>query len=47
VSYRIETSFDLQQWNTIESPIIGNGGIIRRLYFIGDQPKRFFRSRRN
>ena len=47
VSYRIEASFDLQQWTTIESPIIGNGGTIRRLYFIDDQPKRFFRSRRN
>jgi uncharacterized delta-60 repeat protein len=47
ISYRIEASFDLQQWTTIETPAIGNGGVVRRLYFIDGQPKRFFRSRRN
>jgi uncharacterized delta-60 repeat protein len=47
VSYRIEASFDLANWTTIETPVIGNGGVIRRLYFIDGQPKRFFRSRRN
>jgi uncharacterized delta-60 repeat protein len=47
VSYRIEASTDLVSWNTVETPIIGNGGVIVRFYSIEGQPKRFFRSRRN
>jgi uncharacterized delta-60 repeat protein len=47
VSYRIETSTDLSMWTTLETPIIGNGGVITRFYSIEGQPRRFFRSRRN
>lgn len=47
VSYRIEASTDLSTWTTLETPIIGAGGVITRFYSIEGQPKRFFRSRRN
>ena len=47
ISYRIEASTDLANWSTIETPIIGNGGVMTRFYSIEGQPKRFFRSRRN
>jgi sulfatase modifying factor 1 len=47
VSYRIEASTDLANWTTIETPIIGTGGVITRFYSIEGQLKRFFRSRRN
>jgi len=47
VSYRIEYSTDLANWSTLESPVIGNGGVITRFYSIEGQPRRFFRSRRN
>lgn len=46
-SYRIEASTDLANWSTIETPIIGAGGVITRFYSIEGQPRRFFRSRRN
>jgi hypothetical protein len=47
ISYRIETSTDLSTWTTLETPVIGNGGVITRFYSIEGQPRRFFRSRRN
>ena len=47
VSYRIEASTDLANWQTIETNIIGTGGVITRFYSIEGQPRRFFRSRRN
>ena len=47
ISYRIESSTDLATWMTIETPIMGTGGVITRLYSIEGQPKQFFRSRRN
>ncbi len=47
ISYRIEYSTDLANWSTLETPIIGSGGVVTRFYSIEGQPKRFFRSRRN
>lgn len=47
VSYRIEVSTDLATWSTLETPILGNGGVITRFYSVEGQPRRFFRSRRN
>jgi low density lipoprotein receptor-related protein 5/6 len=47
ISYRIESSTDLANWQTIETDIIGTGGVVTRFYSIEGQPKRFFRSRRN
>jgi len=47
LSYRIEDSTDLQNWNTLESPIIGAGGVVTRFYFTEGQPKRYFRVKKN
>lgn len=47
VSYRIEASTDLETWETLESPIIGQGGVVTRFYSIENLPKRYFRVRRN
>jgi len=47
ISYRIEASTDLATWGTIETNIIGNGGVITRFYSTEGQPRRFFRARRN
>lgn len=47
LSYRIEDSTDLETWTTLESPIIGAGGVVTRFYFTEGQPKRYFRVRRN
>ena len=47
ISYRVEASTDLLIWTTLETPVIGNGGVITRFYSIEGQPRRFFRSRRN
>ena len=47
VSYRIEASTDLNTWETVETDIIGEGGVITRFYSIENQPKRYFRVRRN
>jgi hypothetical protein len=44
---RAEASTDLVNWGTIETPIIGSGGVVTRFYSTEGQPKRFFRSRRN
>lgn len=38
---------DLANWATIETNIIGAGGVITRFYSIEGQPRRYFRSRRN
>jgi hypothetical protein len=47
VSYRIEASADLQTWETIEAVVIGEGGRVTRFYDIENQPKRYFRVKRN
>ena len=47
ISYRIEDSSDLQNWTTLETPIIGAGGVVTRFYFTEGQPKRYFRVRKN
>jgi hypothetical protein len=47
ISYRIEVSTELQTWETIETDIIGQGSVITRFYSIENQPKRYFRVRRN
>jgi hypothetical protein len=47
VSYRIEGSTDLQNWNTVETGIIGAGGVVTRFYSTENQPKRYFRVKRN
>lgn len=47
VSYRIEASTDLSEWNTIETDITGVGTVVTRFYSIENQPKRFFRAIRN
>lgn len=47
VSYRIEASTDLNNWASVEDNIIGIGGVVTRFYSIENQPRRFFRVRRN
>ncbi len=47
VSYRIEASTDLNQWAVIEPVIIGQSAVVTRFYSIENQPKRYFRVRRN
>ena len=47
VSYRIEASSDLETWQTIETDIPGQGGVITRFYSLENHPKRNFRVRRN
>lgn len=47
VSYRIEASTDLNQWDTIEPVLIGQSAVVTRFYSIENQPKRYFRVRRN
>jgi uncharacterized repeat protein (TIGR02543 family) len=47
VSYRIEGSTDLQNWETVETDITGTGGVVTRFYSIENQPKRYFRVKRN
>ena len=42
-TYRIEGSFDLTTWETVESGIAGNGGVIQRFYSTRNMPKRYFR----
>jgi hypothetical protein len=46
VSYRVEQSTDLQNWTVLESQIPGIGGTIVRFYSTENQPKRYFRVRR-
>jgi hypothetical protein len=45
-SYRIEGSTDLENWGTVETGIIGSGGVVIRFYSTESQPKRYFRARR-
>jgi hypothetical protein len=47
LSYRIEDSTDLQNWNTLESPIVGAGVEVTRYYPVAGQPKRYFRVKKN
>jgi hypothetical protein len=47
LSYRIEDSTDLQNWNTLETPIIGAGVEVTRYYPVAGQPKRYFRVKKN
>jgi len=47
LSYRIESSTDLQNWTTQESAIVGSGGVVTRFYTTENLPKRYFRVRRN
>ena len=47
VSYRIEGSDDLQNWTVIEPAVIGQGGVVTRLYSIEAHPTRYLRVRRN
>jgi hypothetical protein len=47
VSYRIEASTDLDNWNTVETDIIGASAVVTRFYSIENMPKRFFRVRKN
>jgi hypothetical protein len=47
VSYRIEASADLETWETIEAVVVGEGGRVTRFYDIENQPKRYFRVKRN
>ena len=47
VSYRIEASTDLSQWDVIEPAVIGQSAVVTRFYTTENLPKRFFRVRRN
>ncbi len=47
VSYRIEASTDLSEWNTIETDIIGQSGVVTRFYSTENMPQRYLRVRRN
>jgi uncharacterized repeat protein (TIGR02543 family) len=42
-TYRIEGSFDLTTWTTVEDGIPGNGAVIQRFYTTRNMPKRYFR----
>ena len=46
-SYSIESSNKLNEWNTVENDIIGEGGVVTRFYSFENQPKWYFRARRN
>ncbi len=45
--HAVEVSTDLTGWNTIETNITGQGGVVTRFYSMENQPKRYFRVRRN
>ncbi|MEY3895236.1 MAG: hypothetical protein RLZZ214_755 [Verrucomicrobiota bacterium] len=47
VSYRIEASTDLIEWEVIEPNIIGQSSVVTRFYSTEHQPLRFFRALRN
>lgn len=47
VSYRIEASTDLATWEVVEPSITGQGKRVVRFYDIENQPKRYFRAKRN
>lgn len=42
-TYRIERSFNLEDWATVESGILGNGGVIQRFYSTRNLPDQYFR----
>ena len=42
-TYRIEDSFDLTIWTTVESGIAGAGTMVQRFYTTRNVPKRYFR----
>jgi formylglycine-generating enzyme required for sulfatase activity len=45
VSYRVEATANLSNtWEAVETNIIGEGGVVSRLYSTEGQPKRFFRA---
>jgi hypothetical protein len=47
-SYRVEATTDLSNsWETIESDVAGQGGVVTRFYTTEGEPKRFFRARRD
>jgi len=46
VTYKIESSTDLENWETVESGIEGQGETVVRFYSIENKPKRYFRARR-
>jgi uncharacterized repeat protein (TIGR02543 family) len=46
-TYRIESSFDLENWDLVEDGIPGEGATVTRFYTIEAMPKRYFRARRN
>jgi uncharacterized repeat protein (TIGR02543 family) len=43
-TYQIETSTDLEQWDPVESGIVGEGATISRLYRIKGDKHRYFRA---
>ncbi|MGL4401259.1 MAG: InlB B-repeat-containing protein, partial [Luteolibacter sp.] len=45
--HSVEVSTNLGTWNTIETNITGQGGVVTRSYSIENQPKRYFRVRKN
>jgi uncharacterized repeat protein (TIGR02543 family) len=47
VSYRIESSTDLNNWTAVETAIIGEGAAVIRSYSSGNLTQRFFRTTRN
>ena len=48
VGYRIEATEDLSNpWEMIETDIVGEGDVVKRLYSIEGQSNRFFRARRD
>ncbi len=47
ISYTVLDSINLIDWNITESNVIGQGAVITRSYSTANQPKRYFRARRN
>jgi hypothetical protein len=46
VPYRVESSTDLTNWTTEETGITGRGGPVYRFFLTENQPRAFFRARR-
>ena len=46
MTYKIENSVDLENWNAIETGVAGEGNLVKRLYSIDDYKGRYFRVRR-
>ena len=46
MTYKIENSVDLENWNAIETGVAGEGKLVQRLYSIDDYKGRYFRVRR-